>query len=80
STPWTGELRPERKGTVRQLDLGKSETNCQLKKGDLLGWFNMGSTVILLLPRQACELNDGLRQGSALRMGEKIGTLASPVQ
>lgn len=80
STPWTGELRPEQKGMVRQLDLQKSETSRQLQKGDLLGWFNMGSTVILLLPGDACELRDDLAQGTPLRVGEKIATVASSHQ
>ena len=75
STPWTGELRPRKSGTVDTLALdgGPSRT---VAKGDLLGWFNMGSTVIVLLPAGASEWHDDLQPGRALRMGEAIGRIA----
>lgn len=73
STPWTGEIRPRKTGVVDVLDISKHPTN--LSKGDLLGWFNMGSTVILLLPQGACEWDDDLEPGETLRMGEEIGEL-----
>jgi phosphatidylserine decarboxylase len=39
--------------------------------------FNMGSTVILLLPPGAADWHDTLTAGRVLRMGERIGTLRS---
>jgi phosphatidylserine decarboxylase len=71
STPWTGEVRPRRSGVVDVLDISTHPTT--VAKGDLLGWFNMGSTVILLLPRGSCEWDDDLEPGETLRMGEEIG-------
>lgn len=73
TTPWTGEIRPRKKGMVETLDLGRAPR--QVKKGDLLGWFNMGSTVILLLPEGAAQWSDALIPGRALQMGEAIGAL-----
>ena len=73
STPWTGEIRPRKAGAVDVLDLGSHPT--RVEKGDLLGWFNMGSTVILLLPPGTCEWDDDLEPGKTLRMGEEIGEL-----
>ncbi len=73
STPWTGEIRPRKSGVVDALDLTRHATTVQ--KGDLLGWFNMGSTVILLLPRGVCEWRESLGSGDRLCMGEPIGTL-----
>ena len=73
STPWTGEIRPRKGGVVDVLDIDSRSR--QVEKGDLLGWFNMGSTVILLLPKGACEWDDDLRPGETLRMGEEIGEL-----
>jgi len=73
STPWTGEIRPRKAGVVDVLDISKHPTN--VSRGDLLGWFNMGSTVILLLPQGACEWDDDLEPGETLRMGEEIGEL-----
>ena len=73
STPWTGEVRPRKTGVVDALDLGAHPT--RVGKGDLLGWFNMGSTVILLLPGGACEWDDDLEPGETVRMGQEIGEL-----
>ena len=50
-------------------------TPTTLAKGDEMARFNMGSTVILLLPRGAGTWNDALVAGRTLRMGERIGTL-----
>ncbi len=74
STPWTGEIRPRKRGVVEPLDIGSAP--CNLDKGALLGWFNMGSTVILLLPEGAAEWHDALVPGLPVRMGEAIGTLS----
>ena len=74
STPWTGEIRPRQAGVVEVLDIGSHPTS--VEKGDLLGWFNMGSTVILLLPGDACTWDDDLEPGETLRMGEEIGRRA----
>lgn len=75
STPWTGEIRPRKTGVVDVLDLASHPTEVQ--KGDLLGWFNMGSTVILLLPKNACEWDDDLEPGETVKMGVEIGELKS---
>ncbi|MBT8093031.1 MAG: phosphatidylserine decarboxylase [Gammaproteobacteria bacterium] len=73
STPWSGEIRPRKSGMVNTLDI--SGHPATVDKGDLLGWFNMGSTVILLFPESSCEWTEGLGTGQTLRMGETIGTL-----
>ncbi len=78
STPWTGEIRPRRSGVVEQLPLGDHPT--WAATGDLLGWFNMGSTVILLFPDGGCEWSDSLVPGRTLRMGEAIGRYAGATQ
>ena len=74
STPWTGEIRPRKRGVVETLDIRSAPR--QLRKGDLLGWFNMGSTVILLLPEGAAEWQQTLVSGSRVRMGETIGSFS----
>ena len=74
STPWSGEIRPRKAGIVDAIDISKHDTIVQ--KGDLLGWFNMGSTVILLLPDGACEWHDNFDAGDTLRMGEAIGAFS----
>ena len=78
STPWSGEIRPRKAGVVQVVDLSTSPTN--VAKGDLLGWFNMGSTVILLLPCGVGTWHDNLRAGNTLRMSESIGALGDGAQ
>lgn len=75
STRWSGEVRPRRKGVVESIGLDDGPR--QLARGDLLGWFNMGSTVILLTPPGVCTWNNSLQPGAILRMGESIGALQS---
>lgn len=71
TTPWTGEIRPRKRGVVEPQDLDRAPR--ELAKGDLLGWFNMGSTVILLLPKGVLRWHDKLISGNRVRMGETIG-------
>ena len=76
STPWSGEIRPRRSGVVESIELSAAPTD--IRKGDLLGWFNMGSTVILLLPPDSCSWRGDFQPGDSTVMGEAIGELAAP--
>ncbi len=71
STPWSGEIRAQKNGVIEALDISTHPT--AIKKGDLLGWFNMGSTVVVLFPEGSCEWDDDLRAGTTLRVGEAMG-------
>lgn len=73
STPWTGEIRPRRKGVVESLTV--ADEHKAVRRGDVLGWFNMGSTVIVLLPPGAGEWHDSLVPGAIVRMGQAIAGL-----
>jgi phosphatidylserine decarboxylase len=75
STPWTGRIRPRKTGVVDDLDVGASGVPAGVEKGQLIGWFNMGSTVIVLMPPGTCRWREGLAKGTQLRMGESIGAL-----
>lgn len=55
----------------------------QYIKGEEMGRFNMGSTVIMLFPKDSLTFNLELQAGSELKLGEKIATLKginSPVK
>jgi phosphatidylserine decarboxylase len=71
TTPWSGEIRPHKDGVVETIGLHAAERD--IHKGDLLGWFNMGSTVIVLLPPGVAAWGNALEAGTTLRMGETIG-------
>ena len=73
STPWCDEIRPQKPGTAEELDLSAHTT--QVEKGQLLGWFNMGSTVILLAPNNAWQWVNTLHSGSSVTMGKRIGQI-----
>ena len=81
TTPWTGECRA--RGGSGVVDLSSStdtETERTLTKGDLLGWFNLGSTVIVLFPAGVLDWSDALAAGRPVTMGERIGTLSASSQ
>jgi phosphatidylserine decarboxylase len=75
STPWSGEIRPRKAGVVERIDVSAAPR--EVRKGDLLGWFNMGSTVIILLPPASCSWHDEFEAGVTTVMGEAIGQLAA---
>lgn len=45
------------------------------EKGDEIGWFEFGSTVILLFEKGKVNLLPGLMPGQKVKMGESIGTI-----
>jgi len=75
STRWSGDLRPRIKGVVDNIDIAKKGVSTRLEKGDLIGWFNMGSTVIVLLPSGSSAEFSKLAGGAKVRMGQAIGSI-----
>jgi phosphatidylserine decarboxylase len=75
ATVWHGDVTPRRHREVTSLPVTDVLSPVTLAKGAEMGRFNMGSTVILLLPPGAGSWSDGLTAGRTLRMGERIGTL-----
>jgi phosphatidylserine decarboxylase len=73
STPWSGEVRPKKHGVVEMIDISQGPR--EIRKGELLGCFNMGSTVILLLPQNAGNLSAELQPGATVLMGQPIGSM-----
>jgi len=67
-TSWQGQITPPYGKLVKLYDY--SDKEFELNKGDELGRFNMGSTVIILLPEGAPELK--LHSGQVLRMGQSV--------
>ena len=67
-TSWQGQITPPYGKLVKLYDY--SDKKFELKKGDELGRFNMGSTVIMLLPEGTPELK--LHSGQILKMGQSV--------
>lgn len=60
----------------RPIDLPVPPGGLQLRKGDELGRFHYGSTVILALPPAAATLQEGIGPGTVLRLGMRLATVA----
>jgi phosphatidylserine decarboxylase len=75
ATVWHGDVTPRRHLDLTALPVTDALSPLTLAKGDEMARFNMGSTVILLLPPGACAWGPNLVAGRTLRMGERIGTL-----
>ena len=78
ATVWHGDVTPcsPRRAAELPLDTGRAPT--RLDRGAELGRFNMGSTVILLLPPGAAEWLPELQPGTPVRVGQTIARLRPP--
>lgn len=71
ATVWAGEVTPSRRRRATVLTAPASPV--ELARGAEMGRFNMGSTVILLCERGRVRWHNALREGTDVRMGERIG-------
>lgn len=72
-TVWAGQITPPYGRRVVTGDWSRRDIH--LKKGDELGRFNMGSTVIVLLPATAVSSLAELGPDDEVRIGMKLGRL-----
>jgi phosphatidylserine decarboxylase len=73
ATAWHGVVNPPRSKNVQEWQY--DEQAIQLKKGQELGRFLLGSTVIILLPKQELEFNPDWAAGKSVRLGEILAKL-----
>jgi phosphatidylserine decarboxylase len=77
ATVWHGDIVPRSaRGPINLPLPERSSPLAQLPRSAELGRFNMGSTVILLLPRGAGSWDQSLSASTTVRVGQRIGTLA----
>ena len=72
-TVWAGEVTPTKNKQVTVKEYPGEEIT--LAKGEEMGRFNMGSTVILLMPPGALKDLESLGAGNAVRVGQKLGVI-----
>jgi phosphatidylserine decarboxylase len=73
-TVWAGAVTPVQERVSRwNYTPDASPRPIKLSKGEEMGRFNMGSTVILLFGKDRAEWLEGLAPGAPVRMGEAIG-------
>jgi phosphatidylserine decarboxylase len=74
STVWHGEITPPTRRGTREL-APPGEPGAHLERGAQMGWFNMGSTVILLFPKDRVQWLAGLAAGMSVRVGQPLGRI-----
>ena len=82
ATVWHGVVNPPRTGTVREWRYGNAhgdEKPVALKRGDEMGRFLLGSTVVMLWPKDTLQFNPLWRPTMPIRLNElmAIGANAS---
>ncbi|HOB67175.1 archaetidylserine decarboxylase [Ottowia sp.] len=71
ATVWHGVINPPRPGEIRRWDY--QNQSVELAKGDEMGRFLLGSTVVLLWPKGTLKFNPDWAPGGAVRMGQVMG-------
>ncbi len=72
ATVWQGVINPPRPGVVREWRYD-GEATVNLKKGDEMGRFLLGSTVVMLFPKDILAFNPEWAPAGAVQMGEPMG-------
>ena len=73
ATAWHGVVNPPRSGEVREWNYANDDHQVILKKGDEMGRFLLGSTVVMLFKKNQLQFNSAWAPGGAIRMGEAMG-------
>lgn len=71
STSWAGEVLPRAPRAIRRWHY-PGRAGIEVVRGDEIGHFNLGSTVILLLPPDTSMPEEGLAPGQTLRVGQRV--------
>lgn len=72
-TVWAGVVTPPRGTRVRTWTYGDAAAPIHLQRGEEMGRFNMGSTVILLWGANAVRWENHLQPDAKVQMGQRIG-------
>lgn len=77
-TVWHGEITPRRPRRPIELPVTGLLAPARLEQGAEMGRFNMGSTVILVLPPGTTQWLVDQRAGSTIRMGQPLAGVTVP--
>lgn len=72
-TVWHGLINPPRAKKLRHFAYQPGEV--MLKRGEEMGRFNMGSTVVLLFPENTVVWKADLQPGKVVKMGESLADI-----
>jgi len=71
-TVWSGVVTPPNGKRTVATDYSRSNKTIQLNKGEEMGRFNMGSTIVMLFGNQALNWSDDLVPHESIKMGKII--------
>lgn len=71
---------PVRRGRREPASWNLEAAPRQFERGEEIGRFNFGSTVILLFPESSANLHPALTTGAELRLGQTLGRKCRPEQ
>lgn len=74
-TTWAGVIAPEPNQVTRWQYSGEGDDAVHFEKGEEMGRFRLGSTVVLVMPKDAAQWNADQVAGKTVRMGESFGKL-----
>lgn len=74
-TVWSGQVAPPTRNPVNHDYVAVPRT-IELAQGEEMGRFKLGSTVILLFPKDAVEFEAAYVAGAPTRLGESLGKFA----
>jgi len=72
ATVWLGRVTPPRPGQVREWRYEGQDLH--YARGDEMGRFLLGSTVVMLFPRQVLRFNPEWTPTRPIRMGEAMAS------
>ena len=72
ATVWHGQVNPPRPGVIREWRYDATSA-VNLEKGAEMGRFLLGSTVVMLLPKDSLAFNPDWSPARPIRMGEAMG-------
>ena len=75
ATVWQGVITPQRRGGVREWRY--DDQDISLKKGEEMGRFLLGSTVVMLFPAPALRFASDWAPARAVRLGEPMAEYAA---
>lgn len=75
ATVWQGVITPQRRGGVREWRY--DDQDISLKKGEEMGRFLLGSTVVMLFPAPALRFAKDWAPARAVRLGEPMADYAA---
>ncbi len=74
-TVWHGKIAPNYYTDTQTWIYDKEQYNLEFKKGDQLGWFNFGSTVVMLFPEDSKKIDFAFEKESEIQVNQDLARL-----